>query len=370
MGSKYVQRKKFIVNILFFGLAAAIFYVAVKYVLGWVLPFIIGFLVSLLLRPAILFLSKKSRIPHKIVALVLVLLFYAVVVVILILFGVKLIFVLQDGFARLPTIYSEQIEPLLTGLLARIQELTSKFDPSFNKLIGSMLTSIEDSAGSVVTSISTQVIKFSYSTIFSLPGFLLATLLSIISTVFFSMDFTNITGRAVAFLPVRMQGYISGLKQIANRIGLKYVKSYALILSVTFIELTAGFLIIGVKNAISIAALVAFIDLLPVLGTGAVLIPWALIKLAQGNVPFALGLIILYVVIIIVRNIMEPKIVGQQIGIHPLAMLISMYVGLQVFGVIGIFVLPILLVVVKGFYDERKARLQEEPPAVPDTGQD
>ena len=363
MGNKYLERKRFIVNILFFGLAAALFYVGVKYVLHWVLPFLIGFLVSLLLRPGIRFLSKKSRIPYKLVALILVLLFYAVVVVILILISAKIILVLQDGFAQLPTIYSNQIEPLLTKLLENLEELTNKYDPSLNQLIGNITTNITNSAGTVVTNLSSDVIRVLSTTLFSLPGFLLATLLSIISTVFFAMDFNNITGQATKLLPLKMQGYIQQLRTMASRIGAKYVKSYAIILSVTYVELSAGLLIIGVKNALILAAVIALIDLLPILGTGAVLIPWALIKLAQGSMGYGIGLLVLYGVIIVVRNIMEPKIVGQQIGIHPLAMLISMYVGLQIFGVVGIFVLPILLVVIKGFSDERKAHLLENKPA-------
>lgn len=353
MDSKYVKRKQFIVNVLFFGITAAILYMVVKYVLGWVMPFLIGFLVSLLLRPAIRLISQKSRIPYKVVALILALLFYAAVVTLLVLIGARVIVILQDGFARLPTIYAQQIEPLLRSLLERIEEL-SKFDPNLEQLIQNMTTSLSDSAGSVVTSISTQVIVALSSVIFSLPGLLLSTLLSIISTVFFSMDFVNISGQVTKILPVKLRGYLDQLKHMASEIGVKYIKSYSIILSVTFIELTIGLLIIGVKGAFAVAAVIAIIDLLPVLGTGAVLIPWALLKLAQGNVTFAIGLLVLYAVIIIVRNIMEPKIVGQQIGIHPLAMLISMYVGLQIFGVIGIFVLPILLVAIKGFYDARK----------------
>jgi sporulation integral membrane protein YtvI len=369
MDSKYNQRKRFIINILFFGLAAALFYVAVKYVLGWIMPFIIGFLVSLLLRPAIRFLSKKSRIPYKVVAIILVLLFYAVVVVILILIGAKIIIVLQDGFAKLPTIYSDQIEPLLTKLLANIQELTSKLDPSLNELIGSMTSSISNSAGSVVTGISAKVIVFLSNTFLSLPGFLLATLLSIISTVFFAMDFNSITSRAVTFLPEKIQGYVARFRHIASQIVVKYVKSYSILLLVTFFELSIGFVIIGVDNSIAVAALVALIDLLPILGTGAVIIPWLIVKLAQGDMGFALGLAVIYAVVYIVRNILEPRIVGRQIGVHPLAMLISMYVGLQVFGFIGIFVLPILLVVIKGFYDERKAGGQGETIVGKDAGQ-
>jgi sporulation integral membrane protein YtvI len=351
MNGNYETRKRFIVNVLYFALTAALLYVSVKYVLGWLLPFIIGFVVSLLLRPAIRFLSKKLRLPYKAVAVVLSLLFYAVVIVLLTLLGAKIVLVLKDGFARLPDIYDHQIQPLLSDLFMRLQDLTARLDPNMVQLIENMTSSITDSAGSLVTGISKTV----SSTIISLPGVLLATLLSVISTVFFAMDFSFITGYAVGLLPEKIQGYVLQLKRIGKDIGKKYVKSYALLLMITFAELALGLTIIGVRNAIAVAALIAFIDLLPVLGTGAVVIPWIIIKLAQGNIPFAIGLAVLYGVIVVVRNVLEPRIVGRQIGVHPLAMLIGMYVGLRLFGFIGIFVLPILLVVTKGFIDSRKA---------------
>jgi sporulation integral membrane protein YtvI len=355
MDSKYEKRKKFIVNVLFFTLITLLLYFAIKYVLGWILPFIIGLLVALLLRRAIRFLSEKCRLPYKAAAIILVLLFYAVVGVLLTLLVGKIITVLTQGFSALPTVYLLYIEPLIKRLLDGLQNLTAKLDPSMVNMIDNMKSSLSDSAGSLVTGLSAQVIKYLSSTIVTLPGLLLGSLLSVISSVFFAMDFGYITGFVMNMLPEKMRGYAARLKKVGAGIGLKYVKSYAILISVTFLELFAGFLILGVDNAIGIAAITALVDLLPLLGTGSILIPWAVIKLVQGNYLFALEIAVLYIIITIVRQVLEPRIVGRQIGVHPLAMLISMYVGLRLFGFIGIFVLPILLVVVKSFYDSRKA---------------
>jgi len=123
---------------------------------------------------------------------------------------------------------------------------------------------------------------------------------------------------------------------------------------VTFIELAVGLSLLSVDRAITIAALIAVIDILPVLGTGGVVVPWIIVELIKGNIPFAVGLVVLYLVIIIVRNILEPKLVGNQIGLHPLVMLMCMYVGLKIFGIIGIFVLPVAVVILNHLHDNDK----------------
>lgn len=358
MNSKLESRKSFIINVLYFALAAALLYFSIKYVLSWILPFIIGFLVALMLKPLIRFLSEKIRIPRKLAAVVLALLFYAVLVVLLTIIGIKIIYILRDGFASMPTIYNDYIEPLLNSTFEKVRVLTAKLDPNTAQIIQNMMASLTNSAGTVITGMSSQVIKFLSSAFTSLPSFLLAALLSVISSIFFAMDFSKITGYLLKMLPEKMQVNVTKLEKLAANIGQKYVKSYAILISVSFIELTIGMLILGVQNAVAVAALIAFIDLLPILGTGAVLIPWILIELLKGNITFGTELAVLYIIIIIVRNILEPKIVGYQIGVHPLAMLISMYVGLQIFGFVGIFALPIILVIVKGFYDSKKTDLQ------------
>jgi sporulation integral membrane protein YtvI len=352
------QRRSFIINVLYFALGAALLYFAVKYVFIWILPFIIGFVVALLLRPMICFLSKSCRVPHKVAVIILAVIFYAVVGFLLILIGIKIVAILKDGFASLPTMYTLYIEPFINNFLDKIEELTVRLDPNMAQMIQNMTTSFSESAGSVVSGISTQVINFLTSTVISLPGFLLSLLLSVISSIFFSMDMTKITSSLINLLPEKMQDNVARLKKLAAEIGLKYVKSYAILLSVTFIELSIGLLIIGIDNAIAVAAIIALIDLMPILGTGIIVIPWVLIELIKGNIALGIELAVLYVVIIVVRNILEPKIVGRQIGVHPLAMLISMYVGLKIFGFIGIFVLPIILVVYKGFYENKKKELQ------------
>ena len=130
-----------------------------------------------------------------------------------------------------------------------------------------------------------------------------------------------------------------------------------MIITITFIELSIGLSIVRVENAITIALLIACVDILPVLGTGGIVIPWIFIELFKGNIPLAIGLTIIYVTITVVRNIIEPKIVGQQVGLHPIIMLVCIFIGARLFGFLGIFALPIMVIILKNLNDTGKIKI-------------
>ena len=122
-----------------------------------------------------------------------------------------------------------------------------------------------------------------------------------------------------------------------------------------------GFLLLGVPNPAGIALLVALVDILPVLGVGTVLIPWSLFELCIGKLPFGIGMIVLYLVVVIVRQILEPRIVGSSIGLHPLLTLFAMYVGLRLCGVLGLIFFPVLLTIAKElFFAHRQTKTSPE----------
>jgi sporulation integral membrane protein YtvI len=128
-------------------------------------------------------------------------------------------------------------------------------------------------------------------------------------------------------------------------------KAYVILMSITFIELAVGLTILRVPYSVFIAGIIAIVDILPVLGTGTVLIPWALISLIQGKYTFAAGIAVIYIVITVVRSMLEPRFVGRQIGFNPVVTLIMMYLGLQVLGFAGLFLFPLTMIVLKAAQD-------------------
>ena len=129
----------------------------------------------------------------------------------------------------------------------------------------------------------------------------------------------------------------------------------------TFSELAIGLLIMGVDNSWGVAAGIAVLDILPIVGCGTVLIPWAVVSLVTGKTGLGISLLVLYVIIAIVRNIAEPKIVGQQVGLHPLATLLAMVTGASLFGAAGVFALPIALAVIKQLDDDGIIHVIKKP---------
>lgn len=135
------------------------------------------------------------------------------------------------------------------------------------------------------------------------------------------------------------------------------MKAYSLIIVITFIELSAGFWILKIPNAFVLGALVAIVDILPILGTGAVLLPWSILSFILGNLKIGVGILLLYLFVTAVRQTIEPKIVGKQIGLHPIVTLVLMYVGAQLMGVLGLLLLPILATIIKTLNDDGTIRL-------------
>jgi sporulation integral membrane protein YtvI len=271
--------------------------------------------------------------------------------------GVRFVILIKNSIVRLPETYAIQIEPAIRDIFENVEKASAKLDPMMVQVIQDIAASISQSTGSVITKISSTVIDFISSSVSFLPGLFLGIIFAVISSLFFAIDYNKITAYISNRLPSKNSGLFTEIKTMATGIGFQYVKAYAILMAVTFSELAIGLLLLRVDGAIEVAALIAVIDFLPVLGTGGVVIPWIFIELIQGNFPFAFGLTVLYLLITVVRNILEPKLIGEQIGLHPLIMLISMYVGVKIFGFVGLIALPVTIVIIKHLYDNDKIHI-------------
>ena len=171
-------------------------------------------------------------------------------------------------------------------------------------------------------------------------------------------DFASLRNLVLSFFkPETKEKIIRAKRLLFPSLG-KMIKAYAIIITITFCELALGLSILKLINIYEggyifiIAAITAIIDIVPVLGTGTVLIPWALYNFISGNYSLAIGLIIIYVCITVIRQVIEPKLVATQLGLPAFLTIVSMFIGSQIFGVIGIFILPITIVMLKLLDDE------------------
>lgn len=351
------KKRNFIINVLYFITVSTLIFVAIKYGLIWFMPFVIGFAVASILKPLISFLSKKLHINRKPLSAIVVLLFYAIVVGLLILLGTRLFISMKELFLKLPDMYSSSIEPAVYNMFSNIESILGRLDPALVKDIEAITISFSNSLGSVISSVSSTVIGSIYSIFSSIPSFFITVIISIISSFFFTIDYTRITTFIVRQFSPKVRDIIFDVKHYIVGTLFKFIKAYSILMALTFLELSLGFFILRIENGVTIAAIIALLDILPILGTGGILIPWVIIELIRGNIYLALGLATLYMLITVVRNILEPKIVGAQVGMHPIVMLICMFVGVKVFGFIGLFILPAIAIIIKNLNDSGKIHL-------------
>lgn len=334
-------RRSFIINCGYFAIIAALIFIIVKYAVPLLMPFILAFLVAVFLQRPTRFLHKKLKLKKKLCALMCALLFFMVLAAFISWGGIELVTGIHKLFINLPQFYNNTVEPMLMNVFKDLESMKVWKELNLIDLLRNLETQMMDALGRLATSISTKAIGMVTGFAASLPMLFIKTVLFIVSTVFITMDYDKIMGFVVYQMNDRVREIFEETKAYMVNVLFVVFRSYIIIMSITFVELSIGLTVIGIDYAILIALCIAIFDILPVLGTGGVMIPWTVISIILGNFWLALKLFILYVIITIVRNIIEPKIVGSQLGLHPIVTLSSMFAGLQVLGGLGLFGFPI-----------------------------
>lgn len=359
-GQKIQRQKEFLIKAAYWGVLAAGLLAIFKFAGPVLLPFFIAFLIAWLLAGPTDFIAKKIHVKRKPVAAAVVILFYALLCVILYFAGSRLMFLIQDTFYDIADFFSETVFPLLEDFFGWLDQISGALYPvsDLNAVSGYAAGTSQGTfaaagkADKVVSEISGNVISGVSTFAAVIPGFCMKVFIAVIATLFMALDFPAIKEFIRAQIPKNYQKLISEGKSYVTGTFLKCIISYALILVLTFVELWLGFLILKLDGAVIIALLIALLDILPILGTGTVLIPWAVISFAIGDTGMGTGILVLYLMILIVRNIVEPKLVGKQMGLSPVVMLPSMLLGLKLFGLIGLFVLPLTVAFLKALNEE------------------
>ena len=189
----------------------------------------------------------------------------------------------------------------------------------------------------------------------SLPQTFLFLLVTLISIVYFALDYDKISSLLLSKLPTKATEKIGRIRASFISVIKKYIFSYSLIMLITYFVILTGLWILGVEHGPLIALFIALLDILPVLGVGTVLIPWSIIELALGNRFLGIGLILLFVVNAVIRQLAEPRIVGKSLDMHPIFTLLMIYVGYALFGLVGVLILPVAAVSISAVLKGNKA---------------
>lgn len=323
-------------------------YLFLNYIGGLFLPFIIGYILCLILYPLYKFLHNSYNIPKHISSILCIctLIFLTLVV------GVGLVGqIIQEGkeFVKELPHYFQSIKSTFDEINGKISSLMSILPDSLEKPI----KDFGQNVSSLMSELLTNGLKnTSINVIKKVPNVLMVTILSLISCHLMIIDKENIQKFILNQIPKK---YISKFKIIKNGLGiavLGYIKAQAIIMCLISVICFFGLMFLKTPYALFIAVIIGMLDALPVFGSGFILWPWALYNVITKNYGLSIGLIIIYIIILLTRQFIEPRILGKQIGVHPLATLMSIYIGLQIFGIFGFIIGPIIVVVINTLQQE------------------
>lgn len=283
------------------------------------IPFIVAFIISTLLDPIIVYFMKKLKFSRKASAIIIVTVMMSTI-------GVLLFFMVVKLTSELIT-FSYALPDFFSGVYGNVKAMIDKA----TEIYLGWPVEITSNISNILSSISNTLLKFAntatkgiLSLVTSIPNAFLFVIVTILSIYFFSIDKDSINGFFRNKLPSSWAKRISGVRSDMFSALLGYIKSQLIMMIITFVQLLIGFAIIGVKPALLLALLLSVIDALPLVGLGTVIIPWAIYDMFTNNFNAAVSILILYVIIVIVRQIVEPRILSQQIGIHPILTLMAM----------------------------------------------
>ncbi len=374
--NKLELRRGRIINIVYLAMILGLAYLFVRYCFWIFFPFLLAFLLAVIVQKPANFLVRKVKLKKGITSTVLILLLFIIAGAIISLLGMKLVDVIKN-FIDFITAQLTDLPALITDIKNWVINtagfLPDKIEEKFVVSAGNWFDMIRDksvteiaaiiagsASGDEGFSLSTITTPLSglWSTAKRIPSVFVAIIICILSSCFMAADYDWIANFIKKQLSPEHKRKLSISKRVVFQSLGKLLSSYALIICITGTEIFIGLNILSLiglyngGNIIIISVIVALLDILPVLGTGTFMIPWAVYSLITGQIGLAIGLFIVYAIIYVVRQVIEPKIVGGTVGLPPFITLMGMYVGSQLFGFIGIFLVPIMIIIVKLLNDE------------------
>ncbi len=239
------------------------------------------------------------------------------------------------------------LTPLMEGLHDLLNHWADSAPIALQPAIFSAIDSLFASGSLVVTQAYTWLFSLATTTLSGLPGLVLFLLTTVVSTFLMAPQFPQLQKQVGELLPSHLQGHMTTMGQCLRKTLSAWLIAQGKLVSITFLVVTLGLMLLNVPYPLLMGALVAVVDALPLFGSGAILVPWAILALLQRETNLAIGLSIVFAVAYCTRSLMEPRLVGKQMGLHPLLTLIAMYGGFQLFGVVGMILCPFCALLLK-----------------------
>ena len=342
--------KKVSKRVLIFVFTLIMLYIALKLAVFYI-PFLIAFIISLIIEPLIRKVMKFTNLTRKVSAIITLILVFALI-----------IGLLAWGITSLITEASHILENLnnnMENIATKASDLENRFKFDNIQIPEQVKTLVENGLNDLTkegTNIAQSALNNILNTVTHIPKLMIYIGITIVATYFVCADKMYILDQMEHHLPRNwVNKFGNKLKKVISSLG-DYLKAEGILILISFSIVLIGlvlfnFIGMNVKYPLVMAIFIGFIDALPILGAGTIMLPWAVISAFNGDIRFAICLIVLYIIIIVTRQLVEPKIVSNHIGIHPIFTLIAMYTGFKIIGVIGVFVGPIILIILKNIFE-------------------
>jgi sporulation integral membrane protein YtvI len=309
---------------------------------------VFAYILSLLLYPLAIFLNKNIKINKTFAALLSCIIFISIVIFLSKTIVYKIFSQGQYFLSNIP-IYTKEFLIKVEQTKLRYRKLINLIpQKSKQNILEYMKTNLTGNfINKILQNSSSSLVKF-------VPKFFFNTIVMMIATFFFVKDKILIEKFLVKSMPKRIIKTLKQLRKGCLQGLITYVKSEMILMCVTATICTIGYTLIGYPYALFLGLTTGLIDSLPIFGTGIIIWPWAIYNFLNNDYQKTIILLITYGISIISRNILSPKLIGKQIGVHPLVMLISIYIGLKVLGIFGVVIGPIIIITAKIIREEIK----------------
>lgn len=336
MDKKYYKIILYILTIILLVLLIPVF-------IKFLLPFIIGILVALFVEKPVCYLEKKLKITRGIASLLVLTVFFGVFGVIIVFVSYQLILEIGKLVQLLPDYYST-VEGFIQHYISDLQILIFKLPPEIRENLESNLNQLYEALKGMLIVVKNYIV----STISILPSLILNLVIIFITSYFFSKDKETLVSYFFDLIPSPLTEKLNILEGEVMATLIKLIKTQLFLVAISTLLTIFGFYALRVDYALILGLVCGFLDIFPIIGPSLIFLPWILYDFISGNTAFGIMLMLLYVFVLGTRQWLQAKYFGETIGLHPIPTLISIYIGLKVFGITGLIVGPLIIVILRG----------------------
>ena len=340
------KQRAFLVRTAYWTVWAVLLWLGVRYLLRWLLPFLLALALAAAVEPVIAWCRRRMGLKRGFTAAVVTIAVTGAILALAAVIVWQLIRQAAELLGQLPGLLAG-----LPGMTENLRQRLEDFCAACPQGLRSWLEEVPALLGTLAAGVAQRASGACITAAAALPGVFLFCGTTALAVFFTAGSYPRVMAFFRRQLGHRLDRARGVKANLLSTLG-KWCRAQAILLGVTFCELLAGFLLMGQRYALLLAAVTALVDALPVFGTGTVLLPWAAVCLLAGQAPRAVALAALYAVISAVRSLLEPKVMAAQAGLPPLAALAAMYAGFRALGVAGMILLPMALLFVKQLHDE------------------